>query len=76
MKRQILSILILGCIILSGCVIQYNQSHPVYFEDNNDSVLNYQKCDALQKDTCDSSKKCKSYVINKLECANGLCYCD
>lgn len=61
--------------LISGCGVTYN-SNPQFFKDTGNEISNYKLCHKLAKASCDSSIRCKYYVINTLVCDNGECYCD
>ena len=68
---------LIALLLFSGCSNNVREIHnPAYFEDTNNSVTNYEECNRLLKKACDENWRCDNYRITKLECDEGLCFCD
>jgi len=74
MKKVILTILILGVLILGGCVATA-QHKSFYFENKGNMILNYGVCENLMKSYCENKFNCVGYTISDLVCEDDMCYC-
>lgn len=69
-------IVIMLIIVVSGCTHVVTQSHPIYIDDTNSTLENYNSCYKACSDYCNSHYDCDAFRITKIICENGKCLCD